>query len=105
MVSLLIVWTSVSEFGWVRQEIDSVTGESIGLCTGGNSDIYFAPIYFFEFLTIVLALIMAWKTVGIDDLYSDSKWVLAFILVQIQVRKKLGRQVLDQQNACTHRIF
>ena len=34
-----------------------------------------------------LAGAFAYKTLGVDDLYSESKWVLIFILVQFQVRK------------------
>ena len=81
----LIVWTVEGDYGWERQITDPISGESVGRCNGANSDSYFAPIYALSFVPIVLACVMAWKTIGLDDLYSDSKWVLAFILVQIQV--------------------
>jgi hypothetical protein len=32
-----------------------------------------------------VSLISIFRTIGMDDLYSESKWVLTFILVQIQV--------------------
>ena len=44
------------------------------------------PIYVLHFIPTILTGIMAWKTSGVDDLYSESKWVLAFMLVQFQVR-------------------
>jgi hypothetical protein len=44
-----------------------------------------ACIYVLLFIPTILTGIMAWKTSGVDDLYSESKWVLAFILVQFQV--------------------
>ena len=87
VLSCLILWTVKSDYGWVRKEVNEVTGESVGACTGETSNIYFAPIYFFNFGFVAAACIMAWKAIGIDDLYSDSKWVLSFILVQIQVSR------------------
>jgi 7 transmembrane sweet-taste receptor of 3 GCPR len=78
------VFTASGEYGWERVEIDAVTGESIGRCTG-----YVAPCLlltaFFLFVPVSLAGLMAYKTLGVDDLYSESKWVLIFILVQFQV--------------------
>ena len=82
------VWQIKSGYGWVRKEVDEVTGESVGLCLGDdgvNSDVYLLPNYAMQFVTILAASIMAWKTLGFDDDYSESKWVLALILVQIQV--------------------
>jgi 7 transmembrane sweet-taste receptor of 3 GCPR len=78
------VWTAEGAYGWERTETDSVTGESIGQCTGGVAPCLFLTA-FFLFVPVGLAGLMAYKTLGVDDLYSESKWVLIFILVQFQV--------------------
>jgi len=85
-LSILIAWTVSGGYGWERVDIDAISGESIGRCNGPNETLaYILPIYVLHFVPVILAGVMAWKTCGIDDLYSESKWVLAFILVQMQV--------------------
>ncbi|CAB9517630.1 Gamma-aminobutyric acid (GABA) B receptor [Seminavis robusta] len=84
VVVLQSIWTARGAYGWERIEIDEVTGESIGSCTGDVAPcLYFTGM--FLFIPVALAGIMAYKTLGVDDLYSESKWVLIFILVQFQV--------------------
>jgi hypothetical protein len=56
-----------------------------GRCVPEASAAIVAPIYILHFIPAILTGILAWKTSGVDDLYSESKWVLAFILVQFQV--------------------
>lgn len=85
VVVLLSLWTALGSFVWVRKVIDETTGESIGRCEGDHADLWIAPIYILHFVPTVLAGIMAYKTSGMDDLYSEAKWVLTFILVQVQV--------------------
>lgn len=62
-----------------------MTGESIGSCTGNVAPCLYLT-GFFLFVPVALAGAFAYKTLGVDDLYSESKWVLIFILVQFQVR-------------------
>ena len=82
----LMIWQIQGDFGWVRQEVDDVTGASAGFCLESHSsEAYLLPIYALQIATVLAAGIMAWKTIGMDDLYSDSKWVLGLILVQFQV--------------------
>lgn len=85
VISLLAVWTAHVGFDWVRKVIDETTGETIGRCEAEHSAPYIAPIYILHFVPTILAGVMAYKTSGMDDLYSEAKWVLVFILVQIQV--------------------
>lgn len=88
VISMLSYWTSTGDYAWERQEIDSVTGESVGQCMSTLADI--APLHCAAvtllLIPVCLSGVMAYKTLGIDDLYSESKWVLIFILVQFQVR-------------------
>ena len=86
IIVLQALWTSADAYGWERVEIDEVTGESIGQCTGNVAPCLYLT-GFFLFVPVSLAGAFAYKTLGVDDLYSESKWVLIFILVQFQVRK------------------
>lgn len=83
-LSILMFWTLGKEFGWERKEIDTITGESIGQC---NGDIvpWLYVIMLLLAVPVILSGVMAYKALGIDDLYSEGKWVLTFILVQLQV--------------------
>ena len=86
VVAILTAWTATAEYGYERKVIDQVTGESIGQCAGVD-DVYLAPIYILQFIPIICTGIIAYMTLGVDDLYSEAKWVLTFILVQMQVRE------------------
>lgn len=77
-------WTASGAYGWERVEVDAITGESIGQCTENVAPCLYLT-GFFLFIPVALAGLMAYKNLGIDDLYSESKWVLIFILVQFQV--------------------
>ena len=88
LVTVVIViqalWTAGDAYGWERLEIDEISGESIGQCTGNVAPCLYLT-GFFLFVPVALAGAFAYKTLGVDDLYSESKWVLIFILVQFQV--------------------
>ena len=94
VIILLSLLSSSGNFRWERQVIDETTGETIGGCNIDPVVGYFGPIYALHFIPSVLAGVMAWKTSGVDDLYSESKWVLTFILVQVQVRNQIECCVL-----------
>lgn len=85
VIILLSVWTAKDGFVWVRNVLDENTGETIGTCASEQTLQYLGPIYLLHTVPTVLAGVMAYKTNGIDDEYSEAKWVLIFILVQIQV--------------------
>ena len=84
-IAILTAWTIHGEFGWIRVIIDDVSGESVGLCDGESVYQYSLPVYALHFIPIILSGVMAYKTLGLDNLYSESKWVLALLLVQFQV--------------------
>ncbi|CAB9524353.1 Gamma-aminobutyric acid (GABA) B receptor [Seminavis robusta] len=85
VIILLSILTAGDGHGWERSTLDETTGDSIGRCVIGDASFLIAVIYILHFIPAIMAGVMAWKTSGVDDLYSESKWVLAFILVQIQV--------------------
>ncbi|CAB9500494.1 Gamma-aminobutyric acid (GABA) B receptor [Seminavis robusta] len=84
-IVLLSVWTAVDDFGWYRQEIDEVSGETIGRCIGTYTGAFLIPVGIICTIPTLLTCIMAWKTCDVDDMYSESKWIFSLVLVQIQV--------------------
>lgn len=76
--------TATSDYGYERKIIDEESGETIGLCT--NVELHLLVIiYIVEFIPPCLTVIISFKTIGVDDLYSEAKWVLLCVLVQLQV--------------------
>jgi hypothetical protein len=82
---LLSIWTALEGFDWVRIELNSVTGESIGKCKGEQTVAYFTPIFLLTVLPCLLTLFMAFKTRDVDQTYSEANWIFILILLQIQV--------------------
>jgi hypothetical protein len=70
--------------GWTRTEIDEVTGASVGMCERQPTPFEISD-WFLYFIPVVLSAIMAWKTLDIDYAYSEAKWVLALILLHLNV--------------------
>ena len=84
-IVLLSIWTAISDFGWVRREIDVLSGESIGHCTGCYVYAFLVPVCILSIIPTLLTCVMAWKTCDVDDMYSESKWIFTLVLVQLQV--------------------
>jgi len=84
-VLVLSLWTALDPLQWERKEIDSVTGESVGLCSCDGAARFAAPLYAIMLIPTVSTLFMAWKTKDVDDMYSESRWIFAMIVVQLQV--------------------
>ena len=84
-VVLLSVWTAVSPFKWVREEVNLDTGESFGRCQGENSVQWFSPLLLIMALPTVLTFVMSWKTKDVDESFSEAWWIFAMIFIQIQV--------------------
>lgn len=76
-----------TDYGWYRVVVDEVSGASVGSCD--TSDGYVPWSYYLLHVTLMLPIFhaarVAYKTLEIDELYSESKWVLVFILLQFQV--------------------
>jgi len=85
VISTLMAWTIYGDYGWERFIVDEVTGESVGLCYGESMYYFMGTVIAIHMVPVALAGIMAWKTLGLDEEYAESKWVLALILVQMQV--------------------
>lgn len=99
-VVILAVWTATTDFGWTREEIDELSGATIGRCRGTNAMAYLVPVDIIVLIAMVLAGVMAWKTSDVDDAYSEAKWIFALILVQLQVSLMCNYDVLVLVLAC-----
>ena len=85
VVIILIAMTVYGDYGWVRKEVDEISGASVGLCTGDTMYYFLVSIHSLHMVPVFLSGFMAWKTKDLDESFSESKWVLALILVQSQV--------------------
>ena len=85
-IAILIGWTVASGYGWVREEIDSISGESIGKCSGENNWAWFVPLLVLAAIPTALTMLMAWKTKDVDEAFSESWWIFALVFTQLQVR-------------------
>lgn len=83
---LLTVWTATGDFGWDRIELDELTGESLGKCTGTRAIPFLIPILIILMIPMMLTCYMSYKTNDVDSMYSESKWIFALILVHMEVR-------------------
>lgn len=86
-IVLLSIWTVKSSdgSGWERLVTDEETGESIGKCALRGGVFYATSMSLILSIPVLLTLVMAWKTRDIDDMYSESKYIFALVLVQIQL--------------------
>jgi hypothetical protein len=82
---ILTLWTALGPVHWHRQEINEITGESFGQCTQTSSSAFVIPLMVVLIVPTLLTLFMAWKTKDIDEVYSESKWIFALIIVQLEV--------------------
>lgn len=77
--------TVISPLEWVRVEIDADTGESIGRCDSDYFGAFFWPLTLLMVIPMVMAGFMAWKTNDVDEALSESNWIFALFVVQIEV--------------------
>lgn len=82
---LLAVWTAQTNFGWKRLVLDDATGETMGQCSGDGKMVLLFLALALTLIPTVLTQIMAWKTMDVDEAFSESRWIFALILVQFQV--------------------
>lgn len=79
------LWTGLDPPEWVRVEIDPTTGESIGFCDSAYLLAFAAPLAILMLIPTVLTGVMAWKTKDVDEAYTETWWIFALILVQVEL--------------------
>jgi hypothetical protein len=70
---------------WERSEINEITGESIGMCESEQWAPFLAALATLMVIPSALTGIMAYMTKDVDEAYSESWWIFALILVQLEV--------------------
>jgi hypothetical protein len=82
---ILGLWTGLDPIQWVREETNSVTGESIGQCQSNDMVAYVIPLIFVMLIPTLLTAYMAWRTKDVDEEYSESHWIFIMVFVQCEV--------------------
>jgi hypothetical protein len=82
---ILSLWTALDSLNWTRDELNEMTGESIGVCRSDKMAVFLGPIVVLMLIPTILTAGMAWKTKDIDDAYSESRWIFMMIVLQIEV--------------------
>jgi hypothetical protein len=82
---ILSLWTALDSLSWTREELNEMTGESIGVCRSDEMAVFLGPIVVLMLIPTILTACMAWKTKDIDDAYSESRWIFMMIVLQIEV--------------------
>lgn len=84
-VMVLTVWNAVDPLVWTRTEIDSVTGESIGICNCDHYAAFMAPLVVVAVIPAFLTALLAWKTRDVDESFTESWYIFVLILLQLEV--------------------
>jgi hypothetical protein len=83
---VLSIWTGLDDsLVWSREEINEITGESIGECNSDHMTAFLAPLVVLMVLPTIMTGVMAWKTKDVDGAYSESQWIFTMIVVQCEV--------------------
>jgi hypothetical protein len=82
---VLSLWTGLDSFGWRRDEINEITGESIGECHSDYMTAFLAPLVVLMVLPTIMTGVMAWINKDVDGAYSESQWIVTMIVVQMEV--------------------
>jgi len=66
-VLILSLWTGLDPLKWEREEINSITGESIGQCQGEVMVAFLVPLIIVLLIPALLTGYMAWCTKDVDE--------------------------------------
>jgi len=84
-IALLASVTAIRPLEWERVVIDTDTGESIGRCDSDYFGSFLWPLALLIVIAMAMTGFMAWKTNDVDAALSESNWIFALIVVQIEV--------------------
>jgi gamma-aminobutyric acid type B receptor len=80
----LILWTVIDPLQYVRTEIDAETGESIGQCESEHMMGWVLPMIVQLIVPSILTCYMAFRTIDVDESFSEAKWIFIMIVVQLE---------------------
>lgn len=82
---VLSMWTGLDAFQWEREEVNEVTGESIGQCQSEHMGSFLTALVILMLIPTIMTGYMAYVTKDVDDVYSESQWIFTMIVVQTEV--------------------
>merc|ERR1712008_461252 len=85
LIAVLLTWTMSDPLNWVREEINSVTGETYGRCNSNNSLPFATTAISLVAGAILSAGFMAWKTKDVNERFAEGKWMFCTIFTHIQL--------------------
>jgi hypothetical protein len=83
-MSILIVWTILDPWTWVRKITSEIPSERYGQCTSNHFWAWFGPLVALLFVAEMATLYFAWKTVDVPNDFRDSGAVMYASFAQIQ---------------------
>lgn len=83
-ISILVAWTVVDPWTWVRKVTSELPAERYGQCTSKYFAAWFGPLVALLFVAEILTMYFAWKTADIPNDFRDSGAVMYASFAQIQ---------------------
>ena len=83
-MAILITWTIVDPWTWVRKVTSELPAERYGQCTSNYFAAWFGPLVALLFVAEILTMYFAWKTADIPNDFRDSGAVMYASFAQIQ---------------------
>jgi hypothetical protein len=83
-ISILIAWTIVDPWTWVRKVTSELPAERYGQCTSKYFAAWFGPLVLLLCVAEVLTMYFAWKTADVPNDFRDSGAVMYASFAQIQ---------------------
>ena len=83
-MAILITWTIVDPWTWVRKVTSELPAERYGQCASNYFAAWFGPLVALLFVAEILTMYFAWKTADIPNDFRDSGAVMYASFAQIQ---------------------
>jgi 7 transmembrane sweet-taste receptor of 3 GCPR len=80
----LLLWTVLDPLRFVRTEIDAETGESVGECVSDHLVAWVSSIVVQLIIPSALTCYMAYRTIDVDESFSEARWIFLMIAVQLE---------------------
>ena len=84
-VTLLAVWNALDPMYWQRVVLNEYSGDSMGRCNSDNIGAYFSLLVILMVATMILTGAVAWTTRNVDEIYSESWWIVLLIVLQLEI--------------------
>jgi hypothetical protein len=99
-IGLLIAMQVRAPLNWVRTVTDEVTGESIGSCHSEHLERFIFTSAAMMLIPHVMVGLMAYRTMDVDEEFSESYWIFILIALQLEVGCTVYGGVLGCSGCC-----